>query len=258
MPRERRKASTMIDALRSHAVDIDGVLWVPAQSALPDLCLRPTWHYELDRNFCERLMVPVEPSSACPRGCRLYYRLDDLEAYAKRVTSNRSNFRWREDDDALLYSLLGGFWAVSVTDMLQGALMAVVAVALPVTALIAAGGFGGIADALSATAPEGYLDITGGHAGFVLIGFVLGVICSGSVPFFYEEEPEVRVGPLFGPVHGGTIVAQGTPHDIETAPESLTGQYLSGKRCIEVPPYRIPVNPDKQLHLRGASGSRRR
>ena len=107
MPRERRKASTMIDALRSHAVDIDGVLWVPAQSALPDLCLRPTWHYELDRNFCERLMVPVEPSSACPRGCRLYYRLDDLEAYAKRVTSNRSNFRWREDDDALLYSLLG-------------------------------------------------------------------------------------------------------------------------------------------------------
>ena len=40
----------------------------------------------------------------------------------------------------------------------------------------------------------------------VRIGFVLGVICSGSVPFFYEEEPEVRVGPLFGPVHGGTIV----------------------------------------------------
>lgn len=75
----------------------------------------------------------------------------------------------------LLYSLLGGFWAVSVTDMLQGALMAVVAVALPVTALIAAGGFGGIADALSASAPDGYLDITGGHAGFLLIGFVLGV-----------------------------------------------------------------------------------
>ncbi|NRB55707.1 MAG: excinuclease ABC subunit UvrA [Salinicola sp.] len=62
------------------------------------------------------------------------------------------------------------------------------------------------------------------------------------------------IGPGAG-VHGGTIVAQGTPHDIETAPESLTGQYLSGKRCIEVPPYRIPVNPDKQLHLRGATGN---
>ncbi|WP_110603330.1 excinuclease ABC subunit UvrA [Salinicola lusitanus] len=62
------------------------------------------------------------------------------------------------------------------------------------------------------------------------------------------------IGPGAG-VHGGTIVAQGTPHDIETTPESLTGQYLSGKRCIEVPPYRIPVNPDKQLHLRGATGN---
>ena len=75
----------------------------------------------------------------------------------------------------LAYSLLGGFWAVSVTDMLQGALMLVVALALPATAFFAAGGVTGIADALAATAPEGYLDITGGHAGFVLIGFVLGV-----------------------------------------------------------------------------------
>jgi excinuclease ABC subunit A len=62
------------------------------------------------------------------------------------------------------------------------------------------------------------------------------------------------IGPGAG-VHGGQIVAQGTPHDIETAPDSLTGQYLSGKRRIEVPPYRIPVNPEKQLHLRGASGN---
>ncbi|OLO02915.1 excinuclease ABC subunit UvrA [Salinicola socius] len=62
------------------------------------------------------------------------------------------------------------------------------------------------------------------------------------------------IGPGAG-VHGGQIVAQGTPHDIETSPDSLTGQYLSGKRCIEVPPYRIPVNPEKQLHLRGASGN---
>jgi len=62
------------------------------------------------------------------------------------------------------------------------------------------------------------------------------------------------IGPGAG-VHGGQIVAQGTPHEIETTPESLTGQYLSGKRCIEVPPYRIPVNPEKQLHLHGASGN---
>jgi excinuclease ABC subunit A len=62
------------------------------------------------------------------------------------------------------------------------------------------------------------------------------------------------IGPGAG-VHGGQIVAQGTPHQIETAPDSLTGQYLSGKRRIEVPPYRIPGNPEKQLHLRGATGN---
>lgn len=75
----------------------------------------------------------------------------------------------------LIYAVLGGFWAVSVTDMLQGALMALVAIILPVAAFLAAGGVSGIAEALSQSAPQGYLDITGGHGGFVLIGFVLGV-----------------------------------------------------------------------------------
>ena len=75
----------------------------------------------------------------------------------------------------LAYALMGGFWAVSVTDMLQGALMALVAIVLPLTALVAAGGFGGIAESLQATAPQGYLDPFGGHAGFVFIGFLLGV-----------------------------------------------------------------------------------
>ncbi len=75
----------------------------------------------------------------------------------------------------LAYALMGGFWAVSVTDMLQGALMALVAIILPLTALVAAGGFGGIAESLQATAPQGYLDPFGGHAGFVFIGFLLGV-----------------------------------------------------------------------------------
>lgn len=62
------------------------------------------------------------------------------------------------------------------------------------------------------------------------------------------------IGPGAG-VHGGTIVAQGTPKQIEAASHSLTGQYLSGKRRIEVPPHRIPGNPEKQLRLTGASGN---
>ncbi|WP_136066456.1 excinuclease ABC subunit UvrA [Modicisalibacter radicis] len=62
------------------------------------------------------------------------------------------------------------------------------------------------------------------------------------------------IGPGAG-VHGGRIVAQGTPGDIEQCPQSLTGQYLAGTRRIEVPPYRIPGHPDKVLRLSGARGN---
>ncbi|CAO1658591.1 excinuclease ABC subunit UvrA [Vreelandella indica] len=62
------------------------------------------------------------------------------------------------------------------------------------------------------------------------------------------------IGPGAG-VHGGEIVAQGTPQDIMDHANSLTGQYLSGTREIAVPPYRIPGNPEKQLVLRGATGN---
>ncbi|MGO2415328.1 MAG: ATP-binding cassette domain-containing protein, partial [Cobetia crustatorum] len=62
------------------------------------------------------------------------------------------------------------------------------------------------------------------------------------------------IGPGAG-VHGGEIVAQGTPAQIEATPGSLTGQYLSGAREIAVPPYRLPANPDKMLRLSGATGN---
>ncbi|MBS3668775.1 excinuclease ABC subunit UvrA [Vreelandella boliviensis] len=62
------------------------------------------------------------------------------------------------------------------------------------------------------------------------------------------------IGPGAG-VHGGEIVAQGTPKDVMDNPNSLTGQYLSGTREIAVPPYRIPGNPEKQLIVRGATGN---
>lgn len=62
------------------------------------------------------------------------------------------------------------------------------------------------------------------------------------------------IGPGAG-VHGGEIVAQGSPQDVMDNPDSLTGQYLCGTREIAVPPYRIPGNPEKQLILRGATGN---
>jgi excinuclease ABC subunit A len=55
-------------------------------------------------------------------------------------------------------------------------------------------------------------------------------------------------------VHGGRIVAQGTPRDVMNTEESLTGQYLAGKRQISIPQQRHAVNTEKMLILRGATG----
>ncbi len=55
--------------------------------------------------------------------------------------------------------------------------------------------------------------------------------------------------------HGGNVVAEGTPREIIAHPESLTGQYLSGRRRIEVPALRHRPNPKRQLVVSGASGN---
>lgn len=64
----------------------------------------------------------------------------------------------------------------------------------------------------------------------------------------------VDIGPGAG-VHGGRIVAQGTPTEILDNKDSLTGQYLSGKRKITVPTERIPLDSERLLKIRGASGN---
>src|SRR5574337_520840 len=63
------------------------------------------------------------------------------------------------------------------------------------------------------------------------------------------------IGPGAG-VHGGEIVAQGTVQDMLDAPRSVTGQFLSGERAIEVPKQRRLPNDDAYwLRLNGASGN---
>ncbi|WP_205201631.1 excinuclease ABC subunit UvrA [Azonexus hydrophilus] len=63
----------------------------------------------------------------------------------------------------------------------------------------------------------------------------------------------VDIGPGAG-VHGGHIVAHGTPTEVAAHPASLTGAYLSGLRSIAVPPVRRPPDPEKQLRVVGAHG----
>lgn len=64
----------------------------------------------------------------------------------------------------------------------------------------------------------------------------------------------VDIGPAAG-VHGGEVIAEGKLDDILKAPRSLTGQYLSGKKRIEVPKERNRPNKKMTLRLLGASGN---
>jgi excinuclease ABC subunit A len=69
-----------------------------------------------------------------------------------------------------------------------------------------------------------------------------------------QADHVVDLGPGAG-IHGGRVVAQGTPAEVEAAPDSLTGQYLSGRRRIPVPPVRTPAQRGRSLRIVGATGN---
>jgi sodium/proline symporter len=79
----------------------------------------------------------------------------------------------------MVYTLLGGFWAVSVTDTLQGLLMAFTALLLPIAALIEVGGPGGFIEGLRAVSSPEQLSWTAGNGGLVAVGIVIGSLSIG-------------------------------------------------------------------------------
>jgi len=64
----------------------------------------------------------------------------------------------------------------------------------------------------------------------------------------------IDMGPAAG-VHGGHVVAEGTPAEVAANPKSITGDYLSGRRRIPVPQQRRPVDPARLLRVVGARGN---
>jgi len=62
------------------------------------------------------------------------------------------------------------------------------------------------------------------------------------------------LGPGAG-VHGGQIVAAGTPQQVIQEPASLTGQYLSARRTIPIPSERMPLDKQHLIHIKGATGN---
>ena len=69
-----------------------------------------------------------------------------------------------------------------------------------------------------------------------------------------EADFVVDMGPGAGE-HGGKILIAGTPAEVAACPDSITGQYLSGKKSIAMPDTRTPINPDRLLVLKGAQGN---
>ncbi len=79
----------------------------------------------------------------------------------------------------LIDTLLGGFWAVSVTDTVQGLLMAFTSILLPLGALAAVGGVDGFVDGLMAVSTPEQLSWTGKNAGLLAAGIILGSLGIG-------------------------------------------------------------------------------
>ncbi len=88
----------------------------------------------------------------------------------------------------VLYTLIGGFWAVSVTDTLQGMVMAATSVALPAAALIAVGGPAELLRSLQAVPLDGFASPFGNMGTAAAIGFIAGLLGIG---LGYPGQPHV-------------------------------------------------------------------
>jgi len=79
----------------------------------------------------------------------------------------------------LIYTLLGGFWAVSITDTLQGVLMIVTAIMLPIAGIIAVGGPLELWDKMNIAFSGSQLLWLGEYSGVYIIAFILGTLGIG-------------------------------------------------------------------------------
>jgi len=64
----------------------------------------------------------------------------------------------------------------------------------------------------------------------------------------------IDMGPAAG-INGGHVVAEGTPPEVEANTKSLTGDYLAGRKRIEIPPMRRPMQKDRTVRVLGARGN---
>jgi excinuclease ABC subunit A len=77
------------------------------------------------------------------------------------------------------------------------------------------------------------------------------IVVEHDVDTMRASDHVIDVGPGAG-IHGGRIIAEGKPDDLANFPESITGQYLSGKLSIPVPSQRRSGHKNKFIELTGA------
>jgi len=122
--------------------------------------------------------------------CFVFYVASQFEAAGKAF---ESTFALSKQTSILIgagivlaYTLLGGFWAVSVTDSVQGLLMFVAAIVLPAVALVALGGFEPLVSGLMAV--EGMGSPTASLSAVMVVLFVLGLF---GITIGYPGQPHV-------------------------------------------------------------------
>ncbi len=79
----------------------------------------------------------------------------------------------------MIYTLLGGFWAVSVTDAVQGSLMAIAAIFMPIAAYIGVGGFSGLLEGLAEHGDASHLSLTASNGLLFALGIIVGGLSIG-------------------------------------------------------------------------------
>lgn len=79
----------------------------------------------------------------------------------------------------LIYCLMGGFLAASITDALQAGVMVAACIIVPIAAVVAAGGFGSMMTTLQADVPASFFSLTGDSAGLAGIGLAMGLLGTG-------------------------------------------------------------------------------
>ena len=136
----------------------------------------------------------------------------------------------------LVYTLLGGFWAVSVTDACQAVVILVGSIVLCTAAVTACGGFG----ALLASVPATHLSLLGPHTGWLAVGFFIGMMSTGFGPIgqphllnrimALRNETAVRRGRIVAPIWFTVVL--GSMFVTGLAGHALANNVVDGERLF--------------------------